>query len=280
MDFNPAEIVQKTGTLPDPDINPAHAALALAAFNHPGISIGRYLSHLEKLSSEVAARFKILLDEGADDDAGARLASLQYVLADKEGYIGDRETYDHLDNADLMRVIDRRKGLPVALAILYIYAAREQGWDVYALNFPGHVLCRIETGSQRLIFDPFERCKLMEAHDLRALVKRVAGPDAELSTDYYGIATNREIVIRLQNNIKLRQVEMADYEGALTTVERMRQIDPDEFRLLLDEGVLSSRTGRRGQAITALEAYINQLPPGRDRQEAAVLLRQVQEMPD
>lgn len=280
MDFNPEEILLKTGMLPDDDVDLARVALALAAFNHPNISAGRYFSHLEKLAVTAGERFTTLIAEGADDNAGTRLAALQYALADVEGYAGDQETYDDLDNADLMRVIDRRKGLPVALAILYIHAARRNGWNVEALNFPGHVLCRIDGGGQRFIFDPFERARIMEAHDLRAIVKRVAGPNAELSVSYYEPSTNREIIIRLQNNIKLRQVEVGDYGGALATVERMRKIDPAEFRLLLDEGVLSSRVGHRAQAIGALEAYIQCLPQGRDRQEAALLLRQVYEMPD
>lgn len=280
MDFDAAQIIRDTGTLPDDQINPAHVALALASLNHPGISVGRYLTHLDKLADDVGLRFKLLCDEGADDDAGTRLAALQYVLAEVEGYEGDKDNYDDLDNADLMRVIDRRKGLPVALSILYLHAARAQGWDVFALNFPGHVVCRIDIGAQRMLFDPFDRCRKMEAHDLRALVKQMGGPQAELSVAYYETASNREIIIRLQNNIKLRQVEASDYAGALKTVENMRLIDPEEYRLLLDEGVLGARTGRRAQAMKALEAYIDKAPIWQDRQEAAALLRQVQDMPE
>lgn len=280
MSFDAQQIITDAGALSEDRIDLARTALALASLNHPGISAGRYLSQIDKLAADVAARFKQLCDEGAVDDAGTRLASLQYVLADTEGYEGNKDSYDNLDNADLMMVMDRRKGLPVALSILYIAAARAQGWDVYALNFPGHVICRIDVGPQRLLFDPFDRCRRMEAQDLRALVKMVGGPQAELSASYYDVATNREILIRLQNNIKLRQVEASDYQAALQTVERMRLIDPEEYRLLLDEGVLSFRTGRRRQALEALEAYIGLAPTPRDRQEAAILLQEVRDMPD
>ena len=50
-----------------------------------------------------------------------------YPISGDFRYRGDEETYDDLDNANLMRVIERRKGLPVALGILYLYAARSQG---------------------------------------------------------------------------------------------------------------------------------------------------------
>ena len=275
MDFNPDQIIDAAGVAPDQDLRPAIVALALAAFNHPGISTGRYLSHLDRLCENVATRFAQLRAEGADDDVGTQLAALQYVLADSEKYEGDSETYDALENADLMRVIDRRKGLPVAIAILYIHAARAQGWSVDALNFPGHVLCRIEKEGQRILFDPFDRCRVMEAHHLRALIKRVNGARAELSIAYYDAVSNRAVLARLQNNIKLRQVEAGDYEGALMTVERMRRIDPGEYRLLFDEGVLASKTGHAIQAIAALESYIAQAPGRQDRDEAAALLRHI-----
>src|SRR5690606_10569173 len=119
---------------------------------------------------------------------------------------------------DLVRVIDRRKGLPIAISILYIHAGRAQGWNVVGLSFPGHVVIRLEEEGHRLIADPFNGGKVLQAPDLRSLVKNALGDKAELSADYYNPATNREMLIRLQNNIKLRQVESEDYEEALKTV--------------------------------------------------------------
>ena len=52
------------------------------------------------------------------------------------GYEGDRLTYDDPQNADLMAVIDRRRGLPVALGILYIHAARAGGFAAQGLHTP------------------------------------------------------------------------------------------------------------------------------------------------
>jgi len=59
-------------------------------------------------------------------------AALTQVMAEEHGYGGDRQHYDDLQNANLIRVIDRRRGLPVALGILYLHAARAQGWRAAA----------------------------------------------------------------------------------------------------------------------------------------------------
>lgn len=277
MVFDPQALIDEAGALPDGEIDMVCTALALSAPDHPGISVGKYLSHVDKVAADVAARHAMLLREGAADDAGTQLAALKYVMVETEGYDGDKDRYDALENADLMRVIDRRRGLPVALAILYVHVGLGRGWNIAGLNFPGHVLCRIEKDGQRLIFDPFDACRPMQAQDLRALVKKVAGPKAELASVYYEPSGRRELLVRLQNNVKLRRIEAGDYQGALDTVEKIRRLDPREYRLLFDEGILSARVGRSAQAVAALEEYITKAPDGRERHEAALILQEIRD---
>lgn len=269
--------LQDIGGQKDESIDLARTALYLAAVEQPGLILDRYESHLNILSKEVRERHVALLEAGAEDVAETRLAALKHILVDKYDYNGDSETYDDLQNASLTRVIDRRKGMPISLAILCIQIGRNLGWAIHGLNIPGHFVCRMDFGAGRLIFDPFNKCGLLQAADLRQLVKKSLGPNAELSTTYYEPASNRTILVRLQNNIKLRRIEAEDYEGALRTVEGMRAIDPAEYRLLLDAGVLYARTNKLQSAIETLEAYIAKAPGDRDRAEAAVLLQQLRE---
>jgi len=273
--FDPEQYLEQLGTLDDQDIDLAFAALALSTHAHPGISIDRYVNHLQKLSVEVSERFSDLVKGGANESVETQLAALKHILSDQYEYIGDRESYDDLQNASLIRVIDRAKGLPITLCILYIHAARAQGWDIAGLNIPGHFLCRLEKDGQRLMFDPFERCEVVEAQNLRSIVKRALGEGAELSSEYYEAASYRDILMRLQNNIKFRQIEVEDYEGGLETVKLMQQVDPNEYRLLLDAGVLYARTDQPQLAIDSLVGYIEKAPNSRDRMEAELLLQQL-----
>jgi regulator of sirC expression with transglutaminase-like and TPR domain len=271
------KILQDIGTQRDEAIDLARTALYLAAMEQPGLSLERYETHLKRMTEEVRERHEALLQAGAGDNAETRLAAMKHIVADKHGYNGDNETYDDLQNASLIRVIDRRRGMPIALGILYIQIGRSLGWAVQGLNVPGHFVCRIDQDASRLIFDPFNQCNLLIAPDLRKLVKQSLGPNAELSSTYYEPAGNRTILLRLQNNIKLRRIESEDYEGALHVVEAMQAIDPQEYRLLLDAGVLYARTNRLQNAIESLENYIGKAPGDRDRHEAAMLLQQIRE---
>ncbi len=269
--------LEQVGQQSDDDINLAKTALMIGAIESPSLHLGRYEHHIQKLIDEVATRYKELLEAGADPSSEAQLAALKFVMIDTHDYSGDIEKYDDLQNMNLIRVIERRKGIPAALSLIYMHVGQAQGWDITALNFPAHVLCRIEKDGKRLIFDPFNGCAVMNAPELRILLKELIGGHVELSADYYESSTKRELIIRLQNNKKLRQIEGEDYDGALQCVQIMQKIAPDEYRLLLDAGVLYARTHHLNDAVQALEEYIALAPDDVDSYDAVLLLRQITE---
>src|SRR3546814_6980246 len=89
-----------------------------------------------------------------------------------------------MSNADMMRVIDRRRGLPVAPGILYLHGARAQGWPICGLNFPGPFLLRLDLGAERTSIDPFNGGETRDASALRALLQTTAGEAAELRPEH------------------------------------------------------------------------------------------------
>lgn len=261
------------GVFADNDIPLAQTALLLAELAHIGRGLESYINHIRKMTDEVSGRHAELLVAGAADNCETRIAATKHILCDKYGYEGDSQTYNDLRNADLIEVIDRRKGLPISLAILALEVGRAQGWDLKGLNFPGHFLIRYEMGGQRVMCDPFEKFNILQAADLRGLIKRALGDKAELSSSFYQEASNREILLRLQNNIKYRQIETEHYEDALETVSTMRLFAPDEYRLLLDDGVLKARLNKTDEAIQSIRDYLEVVTDPRDKYDAQVLLR-------
>ncbi|MCB1563742.1 MAG: transglutaminase family protein [Alphaproteobacteria bacterium] len=277
MDLNPADYLKQIGALADDQIDPGPASIALAGMRRPGLSLERYIHHLEMLAHEVSERHRMLLEAGADDDVQTQLAALKYVIYENYGYSADTKGYSDLNDADLVGVIDRRKGTPLALSILYISAAQAQGWSVSGLDMPGHFLCRLEKDGQRVIFDPFNSCTVLDAAGLRALIKKTLGPEAELSSDYYTPLSNRGILMRLQNNVKFFLIEAEDYEAASEIVETMRIFAPEEYRSLLDLGVLYARTGRIAEAVKALESYLEHVPDLAAQRDVVLLLGELKD---
>lgn len=187
---------------------------------------------------------------------GALPERLGEVIAQAYGYRGDSETYDDLQNADVARVLERRKGLPVALAILYLHVARAQGWDAEGLAFPGHFLIRVEIDGARHVLDPFNDGQVVEAPALRSLLQRVLGPEANLSPEHFDPVPDRDVLLRLENNVRLRLAKREDWAATVRSLDRMLAIAPDKAELLFEAGQVNARLDKRRAAIASFERFL------------------------
>ena len=247
----------------------AEAALALASFERLRVGFRRYRDHLRLLARDVGRH------PGAGVDLAARTRALNEIILLKYGYSGDELSYDDLQNANLIRVIDRRKGLPVALGILYIHSARAQGWDIAGLAFPSHFLVRLADATGRVIVDPFHGGQICGAAELRELLKAAAGQDSELSPEHYMEVSDRDVLLRLQNNLKARLLQAQDHERTLKIIETMLMLAPDLAELWREAGMLHRHLGNLRAAGAALEQYVVRAPDGAARHQAAVILQQL-----
>ena len=269
--------IRHAGTLMDAEIDLAETALALGLVFLPGVRPDRYRNHLKKLCRHMDEEFR---KAKAPDTLALRVAVLRKVIHETHEYGGDEENYDDIQNANFIRVIERRRGLPIAIGILYVILARHMGWQMDGLNFPGHFLVRLEKEGERAILDPFREGKEMNAAELRQLLKSIAGKGAELSHNFYLPVGNRDMLVRLENNLKKRLIETEEYAQAVIVVEVMEALAPDEYRTLFDKGILYAKLGQNGQAAAALELYIEKTPSAKEKSQARLLLQQIRSNPE
>lgn len=263
--------LEAEGGRDDAEMDLAECALLLAALDRPEGDLAPFRDHLDQLARDVGAA----AEGGAAGQAAGKARALADTLAGLHGYQGDTLTYDDPQNASLIRVIERRKGLPVALAILYIHAARAQGWTATGINFPGHFLIRLEDAGGRVIVDPFNGGVTRDVADLRGLLKQMSGLEAELAPAHYAAIGNRQTLIRLLNNIKLRATAAKDLGRAAEIVDRMLLVAPDDLALLREAAQYQAGIGNMRRAIEALETVVARATDGALRRETEALLRQV-----
>ena len=272
-DAEAREILRRTGDLPDDAIDLAEAALALGALGSSKVDLAGYRRHIAAIVGDLAGLASLV--DPDDDSLETRIALLHTVIGERHGYCGDHDTYDDLQNANMLRVVDRRRGLPVALGILYLHAARSQGWAMVGLNFPGHFLVRIDMGAARAIIDPFNEGQVRSVVDLRDLLKATAGSAAELEPEHYQPVSNRDVLLRLQNNIKLRHLSAHDVPRALEVLAGMRLFAPHEPALWRETGLLEAHTGNLKDAIVALETFMALTGDEHHRLQTASLIQQL-----
>jgi regulator of sirC expression with transglutaminase-like and TPR domain len=225
-------------------------ALKIAAADRPDVPLAPYLDVLADITDR-------LIVAGADAMSAAdRAAVLQQVFVEEFGFRGDSDTYDDPDNADLIRVIDRRRGLPVSLGILYVAAARRLGWSADALNTPGHVLVRIGSPLEPVLIDPFHGGGLVGPSGLASLLARMLGPHAAATTDHLAALSNRAVLVRLMLNQASRAEAAGDARRALHLYRRMTDIAPSNGHAWWERARLELMRGDVHDARSSLSAML------------------------
>ena len=260
------EALRRVGREDDSKIDLAEAALMLARFDRPGAPVDTYRDHLGRLAVETAEAVS------GTNSLEEKVEAVNAVLFERHGYQGDSQTYDDMQNANLTRVIDRRMGLPVALGILYIHVARAQGWRCNGTNFPAHFLVRLETDEAVTMVDPFYGGQVLDRDALQRRLELLIGENAELEPEYCAVVNNRAVLIRLQNNIKLRAIQDGDLARAAEILHTMVLIAPDQAEIRCEFAALRARQGEVKAAIRLLEDFVVETADPRSQASAAAYL--------
>jgi regulator of sirC expression with transglutaminase-like and TPR domain len=262
-------VLVEAGAIPDQNLDIGETALALAALDEGPASINAYRDFLNGIVRDIGS----LSYTGMPLEE--QIGLLAGVMVEHYGFVGDQDNYNDLANANLMRVIDRRRGLPVTLGVLYLHIGRKLGWNMVGLSFPGHFLLRIEANGQRAIIDPFDGCAVREVSDLRKLLKSVQGAEAELMPEHYAPVSDRSVLLRLQNNIKLRRLQKGSLQAAVQTLQTMVLFAPLEAMLWRELGLFQAKLGNLQHAITSLETFMQLGVPESLRHQTAIILQKL-----
>jgi regulator of sirC expression with transglutaminase-like and TPR domain len=219
------------------------AAIACAIHEEPD----RDAQPARDLGAAAVERLALRLKQETPEEA------LAETLAGDLRLCGDLLTYEDPDNADIVAVSQRRKGLPVALGVFYLHAAKRCGLDVSGVDFPGHFLLRIETEEGPLALDPFSEGRVVLPSELtrRALHAGLTPNVADRLDRLMAPVSDRAVLIRLQNNIYARASAVRDFPRAERAALRRALLDPNDHRPWLD--VAAAREGQ-GALAGALEA--------------------------
>jgi regulator of sirC expression with transglutaminase-like and TPR domain len=251
------------------------ASLAIARVEYPSLDAAPYLAQLDRMGREARARV------GREAEAVDAVRALNEYLYDENGFGGNRERYDDPRNSFLNDVLDRRTGIPIALAIVYLEVARRAGLTVSGINFPGHFLLRSGAGrtadlggdaGDALIIDPFHGGALLSEMDCRQMLRQHIGDEAAFDRSLLEPATRRDIVVRMLVNLKRLYVRMRSFPQARFISHLLLTVDPSAVSELRDRGLLAYHLEDFAAALRDLEEYLRLVPkrqPPEDAEERA-----------
>ena len=244
----------------DAQINLERAALFIAMEAYPDLEVEAYLNALDTMAAEVEERLP------ATRYPMQVLRTINQYLFDDLGFVGNRTDYYDPRNSFLNEVLDRRTGIPITLALVYLAIARRIEFPMIGVNMPGHFLIRPAIEEMDVFVDPFHQGEILFPQDCQNLLTQVFDRPVELRPEYIESIGNRQFLGRMLTNLKVIYVNQKDFELALAALDRILLLFPDLPLEIRDRGVLHYRLNRYRSARQDFEYYLKISPLAEDAQ--------------
>jgi len=239
------------------DIRLDCALLHLARDAYLDLDVVAYLRRLDALAERVAACRPGL-------SAPLRYKALYDVLVGEEEYRGDEDDCSDPQNYYLNRVLERHRGAPVTLSVIWIEVARRLKWPVAGVGLPGHFLVRIDDPERFVLADPFRDGRTLDLRDCQRLVAWGSDRRARRWQGFLRPLETRAILVRVLRNLRTVYLAGQNWPRLEQVLRRLALLEPARARHAHELAALHWRLGRYRQAFRELATYLQRRPNGDD----------------
>ncbi len=251
------------------DIDLARAALLIANEEYPELDVEHYMAQLDLLAERVRALLCLSPSDNPPQDLSKQevidmLVAINAVLFDQEHFSGAEKDYYNPCNSFLNDVLERRKGIPITLSLLYMEVGKRLGVQIDGIGLPLHfvVRCRLPDGD--IYIDPFEGGRMLSEQDCRELVRRMLRGKASFNPRWLEPVSKKQFLIRMLTNLKHIYVYKGDYTRALSICDRILLLVPQAATERRDRGIIHLHLKHHARALRDLKAYVELAPEAED----------------
>lgn len=253
----------------DEAINLERAALYLALEEHPTLDVDVTLEQLDRMAAIVRdrlpeSRYPLQV-----------IAVINHYLYEELGFSGNRQDYYDPQNSHLNQVLDRRLGIPITLALVYLAIAKRIDFPMMGIGMPGHFLIRPVVEEMDVYVDAFNGGEVLFRQDCAALLQKLYQEPVTLRSEFLQPISNRQFLARMLANLKGIAINQNNAQSALAAVERILLLFPNASGELRDRGILYFQLRRWNEARQDLEGYLATRPSPDDRSLVQDMLRQI-----
>jgi len=245
---------------PDAEIDLALTALLVAAENDSSLDVEAEMARLDRWAEQLGRR----IDPAWNNLQ--RLARLRTFMYEELGFKGDVQGYYSPANSLLHSVMSRRLGIPLTLSIVFMEIGWRIGVPFEGVGFPGHFLVRLTGEPGDLLLDPYDHGASVHEEDCRRMIELTTGGMVPYDPSMIRSLGKRDMIARLLFNLKVACLKASDDKGALSAVERLLLLHPDDPPEMRDRGLLLYRMDRYREALVSLRAYLRARPEALDRE--------------
>ena len=236
---------------PDEQIELLRAALVIAEDTYPGLNAEKYLLQIRQWAEDIQCH----LPRKADVET--KLQFLNSFLFGKLGFNGNFDDYYDPRNSYLNEVLERRQGIPITLAVIYIELGNRLGLDMLGVSFPGHFLVKLPYEGGEVVLDPFYGGISLSEQDLVFRLHSIFNADIDDVAPFLEAASNKDILLRILTNLKGIYIHRGDAEKSLEMINKILLLDPHRSHEYRERGLLLASLECYHTAIKDLQHYLN-----------------------
>lgn len=255
---------------PTAPLDLAELALHLARDEYPTLDIEASLSELAGMAHEAKRYQRGNLDE--------RVTGLCRYLFHDMGFRGNQAEYYDPRNSYFNQVLERKTGIPITLTMLAMAVGRRAGLTVAGIGLPGHFIAKAQLDGQEILFDPFHGGRRLSSEQCERLVEKLTGSPFTATEDTFQPLPLGHLLVRMLTNLKAIYLREGDFARATRTIERLRQLAPDDPYQHRDLGISLLNNGQPGRAIDHLSAYLRAVPADEDANSLRRMLHQAESL--
>lgn len=207
-------------------------AISLAQDEFPTLDIQQVLDEVDVMCAKLRRR---ILTHASPLDT---LRELNHFFYEELRFAGNVNHYDDPNNSYLNMVLERRRGIPISLAVLWLELGQSVGLRVHGVSFPGHFLVKLDlTYPQEghVVLDPFSGESLSRDDLAERLIPWLLGakpgrPQAisdEALSYHLEPASARDIIARMLRNLQEIYRRQGDSERLQKVQARLGVLLPE-----------------------------------------------------
>lgn len=271
MSQDPIAAFRALVSFPEEELDLLRASLMIAQDEYPDLDVEPYVARLDDWAEK--------LSEQIPPDAGNEtiVRRLNNFLFNEMGFTGNTEDYYDPRNSYLNDVLDRHRGIPISLSVVYMELGRRLGLPLQGISFPGHFLVKFAHQGGEVVLDPFNHGISLGEEDLRRRLHDIFDDEVEQLKPFLVTAGNREILVRMLINLKSIYHNEGQAEQALKVVNRILIVDPALTEHYRDRGLLLNALECYHAALKDLQSYLKAKPEAEDAEPIRKLIIGLQE---
>ena len=199
------------------------AVFLIANFGYPEMDMKKYQSELDEMSTKLNVSIdKMKLNPLIPQDDPLQIIKIiNHFLFYQQGFKGNTENFYEPENTFFNDVMDRKKGIPISLSILYLLICKRLNLPTYGVNLPAHFIIKYVDERDEFYIDPYNNGIVISKSEAIKFLSRIGLTKEDFdSISFLKIADDKDIIKRSLNNL----VNIYTRSGDTQKTEQLKKI--------------------------------------------------------